>query len=270
MKFCTHCSNCSSFVSSAFPSFWRTCRREEKGDFKHRSSKAEIKKKTNLCKLLLTRLEEVKKYPLFHTQNFWNISPHSHSWEKDLQANQDELRPLLLCCTKQHDWLFSFTGLMLFADKAIATQLFISWTSKKQTTSLRLLLCGYAYPDLTLVSGPDRVGFFAPRTAGLSSKPESQAETSLDKEGCWSTASPTFFSPFLTMHMLGKSWLLRTTKDLTPWIYLTESKCHVWECQQPVLFLSPPPCTAQLPTDCKKVLIRLLPLSTSSLNDLFM
>lgn len=26
LKFWTHCSNCSSFVSSALPSFWRTCR----------------------------------------------------------------------------------------------------------------------------------------------------------------------------------------------------------------------------------------------------
>lgn len=30
LKFWTHCSNCSSFVSSAFPSFWRTCRGRER------------------------------------------------------------------------------------------------------------------------------------------------------------------------------------------------------------------------------------------------
>lgn len=50
----------------------------------------------------------------------------------------------------------------------------------------------------------------------------------------------------------------------------TQSKCHVWERQLTVPFLSPLPCTAHLPTACKKILITLLPLSPSSLNDLSM
>jgi len=153
---------------------------------------------------------------------------------------------------------------MLFAGKAIATQSFISWTSQKHTTSLIcLVLCGYTCPDLTLISGPDRVGFFLLPEQLDCPQTQSHAETSLEREGGWSSESPTFFPLFLTMHMLGRSWLWRATGDLRLSVMEIHGVNVMSECQQPDLFPSPPPCTAGFPAACKKkkILIRPLPLS---------
>lgn len=60
-----------------------------------------------------------------------------------------------------------FTCLTLFANKAVVTQLSISQTNQKQTTSLiHLMFCGYAHPGLTRDQSR-QAGIFAPGTAGV-------------------------------------------------------------------------------------------------------
>lgn len=160
--------------------------------------------------------------------------------------SQEELRPLTCCCTEEHDWGLSFTGLMLFADKAIAIQLFISWTSKTQTTSLIcLVLCSYTYPDLTLVCSPDRVGFCSQNSWTVLKHKKLCRDL---RERWW---LEQWVSHLLsTFSHCAHAWqgLAAESKRRPYTINLcdTHSKCHFWECQQP------PPCTAQLPTACKK------------------
>lgn len=155
-----------------------------------------------------------KKSPLF-LHAISGISPYSHSLKKDLQTNQDELRPLILCYTK--DWGLSFTALTAFCRQGHSNPI-VHLLDQHETNHIphRLHL---SWHNTSPWSGEG--GDFCSQNSWTVLKHRKPCRDLFREKVAEAVKVP----PFTTMHLLGRGRLLRATGDLTPCIYVT--KCHI-------------------------------------------
>lgn len=142
----------------------------------------------------------------------------------------------------------------------------ISWTDMRQTTSLTCLhFCGYALFGLTR-DWSRQGGFLLLEQLDCAALKHRKLCRDVLGKRQWmewgkSHSSP-LFSQCTCLAGLGCWEYLGLWHHEPMWHY------YIWEYQRPVLFLSPPLSTAQLHTACKKLLIRVLPLSHFTFNEL--